>query len=101
MDSRSDNLAHAYIIAFNHPIVRLWPEKIAKPVLEVLESVDFVEVCVYNWGITEETAEPTIVIVVRDKQKDRWDILIEQILEICAEHGAAWLKVAVKEGQQY
>lgn len=101
LEPRGDKLDHAYIIRHDHPIVRLWPEKIVRPVLEVLESVDFIELCVWNWGITEEAAELTVVIVVEDQQKYLWDKLVEQILEICADHGAAYLKVAIKEGSQY
>ena len=67
MDPQSDKLAHEYIIASDRPILRLWPEKISRPVYEVLKSVDLVEVCVWNWGITEKFAAPTIVVVVRDK----------------------------------
>ncbi len=99
-----DQSSHAYAIASDHPIVRLWPEKIAGPVLDALGSVEFNELCVWNWGVTEEAAEPTVVIVVEDKQKQQeqqWNALVRHISNLCAENGAPDLKVVVTEGRQY
>ena len=99
-----DQSSHAYSIASDHPLVKLWPEKIAGPVLDALESVEFNELCVWNWGVTEEAAEPTVVIVVNDKQKRQeheWDALVRHISALCAENGAPDIKVVVTEGRQY
>lgn len=68
--------------------------------VKALESIDFLELCVWNWGITEEVAKPTVVIVMEDKQKCNCDDLVKSISRICEEHGASYLKVAVIEGRQ-
>ena len=91
---------HAYTIASDHPIVKLWP-KISKDALEILKTTDFLELCVWKWGITEEVAMPTVVIVVEDKQKCDCEFLIKSISRICKDHGASDLKVAITEGRHY
>ena len=102
MEPRGDMLSHCYIIASDHPIVRLWNEKLGRLVLKVLTSIKFNELGVWNLGLTKETAEPTVVIVIEDMQKHlctRWNILTKRILKVCADHGAAYLKIAVEEGK--
>lgn len=100
MEPRGDMLPHVYnTIAYDHPIVNMWNEKLGRLVLKVLTSVKIAELCVWNYGLTEEAAEPTVLIVIEDTQEHRWDILTKRILEVCADHGAAYLKVAVVEGK--
>lgn len=94
---------HAYIIDPNLPIKDLWNDKLGSAVVDVLESEDvgFNELCVWNWGVSEEEAEPTVVLVVDDKREREWEGLVERIKGICAEHGAPDLKVVVEEGRHY
>ena len=98
-EPRGEEEDHAFNIPPDHPVVQVWPEQIVGRVLDVLESVAFVELCVYNWGVTAEDAEPTVVIIVEDEREEDWDVLRERIRKICEEQGAPYLKVAVAEGK--
>lgn len=98
MEPRGDMLPNAYWIARNHPLERLWNEKLRRLVLKVLTSIKIAELSVWNFGLTKETAELTVLInVIEDRQKHQWDILAERVLKVCADHGAAYFKVAVVE----
>ncbi len=60
------------------------------------ESVVLTGISIWNWGPTEEAAQPTIVIVVPYKKGTyRWDFLIDRVSGICGECGVPRLKVAV------
>ena len=86
-EPRGEQWNHAYTIEADHPIVKLWPEKLVGPVLKALDFIEFVNLCVWKWGVTEEAAELTVLIVVEDKQKRQWDYVIEDIARLYADGG--------------
>ena len=100
-EPRGEQWTHAYTFDADHPILKLWPEKIVGPVLKALDFIEFVNLRVWERGVTAEAAELTVLIVVEDKQKRQWDHVIEDIARVCADGGAPDLKVAITEGRNY
>ena len=86
-EPRGEQWTHAYTFDADHPILKLWPEKIVGPVLKALDFIEFVNLRVWERGVTAEAAELTVLIVVEDKQKRQWDHVIEDIARLCADGG--------------
>ena len=49
------------------------------------------EVCVWDWGSSEEDARLMLMIVAEDKGEHQWDVLILRTLKICASRGAPYM----------
>ncbi len=87
---------HVYPLAPDPILLKLWPGMIMPRVVRAVksESVVLAGISIRNWGPTEDTAEPTIVIVVPYKMATyRWDCLLDRVSEICGECGVPRLKV--------
>lgn len=91
-----------YIFAVEkaHPLVKLWPEKLLIPVIDILEGykLKYSVVEVLRYGTRRDAASPTILVTVEDDHADRatWYNAELKITNLCRAHGQD-LRVELRE----
>ena len=99
LEPEAEEQDHAFAIPDDHPLIKIWPERLEDTVLEIVDDIDWLQLNVCKWGRTEQAAKPSILIIVKDKTEAPWDKVCQTIRETCASRGAADLGVAVEEGE--
>jgi hypothetical protein len=89
----------AFSIEANEPLMHVWPRSLKKPIYELIEDMDWLELSVCNWGRTRDSAKPTVLIIVEEEIEGAWDEVCRQISGICAASGLPSLQVVVEEGE--
>lgn len=95
VDPDADLEEGIYPINYGHPLVKLWPRKIKDLVLDILKNVTFLELGVYRYGYTSQTAVPTITITVKDEKYSVREELKLAIVQVCASNGVPGMRVVV------
>lgn len=72
-------------------------ERYKSQFLIFLSLIEFLELGVYSWGETKESARLAVIIVVDFKSRYRWNDIGESLLGICASTGANELDVVIEE----
>ena len=98
---KAEKKNQAFSIAPEHLMVDSWNRKLKKPILEALESMDFLEQGVFRWGFTGETEKLVILITVDDETNFRCDEIRTSILSICSANRVHNLDVVIEEGQTF
>lgn len=83
------------------PIVNIWKETLEKPILDALEYIDFLELGLFNWGASVDSATLAILIIVDDKKMFRCEEIRKNLLDICAGHGVRNVDVVIEEGRPF
>ena len=99
LEPEAEEQDNAFSIPGDHPLIKIWPERLKHAVLEIVDDIDWLQLSVCKWGPTEQAAKPSILIIVKDKTEAPWDKICQTIRETCASRGVAYLGVAVEEGE--
>lgn len=96
LEPEAEEQDHAFAIPDDHPLIKIWPERLEDAVLEIVDDIDWLQLNVCKWGRTEQAAKPSILIIVKDKTEAPWDKVCQTIRETCASRGAADLELPWK-----
>ena len=101
MEPGAEEINRAFSIARDDPLLHAWPESLGEPIFELIESMDWSELSVCNWGHTRDSAKPTVLIIVEKKMDGVWDDVYRRISGTCAESEFPGLQILVEEGELF